>query len=159
MKKLLVVSDVHGNKSVLKNILLNNKDADIKIFCGDLMMKDESLLKNFDYKISGNSDYKQHDKKIFFKVESVNIFLTHGDLYGTLIHKISFDKLYQDAKKYNADLVLYGHDHIKSDKKINQIRFFNPGSTTFPRDGEVGSYGIIFIDKDKIIKAKHVLIR
>ena len=52
------------------------------------------------------------------------------------------------AKDNNVDIVVYGHTHIPVYKKIDNIIFINPGSTTYPRGSSKCSFGILTLDKD-----------
>ena len=60
----------------------------------------------------------------------------YGDYIGHLVHL---------AKQHGADLVLFGHTHIRMDRIINNVIVFNPGSTAQPRDGMPEAYGLIDI--------------
>lgn len=155
MKKILVVSDIHSNIERLKEILEIEKDVDLRVYAGDLQLKDTSILDQFDYVVKGNSDYpNNYEEIIFFNFEGTNFLLTHGHLFGTWTKRIDFDNLYNIAKDNNVKVIIHGHDHIKANETKNGILRFNPGSPTDPRDGVVPSYGIITIDKNKI-EGKH----
>jgi uncharacterized protein len=49
-------------------------------------------------------------------------------------------------KKYNVDILLYGHSHMPNSEMVNGIYFFNPGSASgkFPATG--CSYGLLTLD-------------
>ncbi len=160
MKKILVISDVHGSINILEEILKKNNDVDLKIFAGDLQNKNWTTLKNFDYVVRGNSDYYEESIPEYqiFDFCGIKIFLTHGHLFGSIFKKINFETLYEFAIEKNINLIVHGHDHIKAKEKKNNIFRFNPGSTTFPRDSYKGSYGIIHIKDNKIHKLEHKYI-
>ncbi len=161
MKRILVISDVHGDLSLLNKILDLEKEVDLKVFLGDLQNKKyEIIINNFDYYVLGNSDYriKNIENEIIFMYEDINFFITHGHLYETIWSKIDFKEMIKRVKQKNSDIVLYGHNHKKNIEKIDGIQLFNPGSTSFPRDGMVGSYGIIEVENKKIKNIKHILI-
>ncbi len=161
IKKILLISDVHGDIYTLNKILEIEKDVDLKIFAGDLQKrKYEVIEKNFDYFVLGNSDFliKNVPNEIVFEFEEISFYLTHGHLFGSIFQKIDFNSLIQRAKLLNCKVAIYGHNHIKNDELINGIRIVNPGSTSFPRDGMVGSYAIIEIENKKIKKINHILI-
>ena len=61
--------------------------------------------------------------------------------------KLNLNKLKDFAKKNKADIVLYGHTHKAQNEFIDNILYFNPGSTIFPKDGRA-SFGVIEITKD-----------
>ncbi len=161
IKKILVVSDVHNNLDTLKKIIKLEKDVDLKVFSGDLQNKNYDLIKNnFDYFVLGNSDYYFEELKnfVFFEFEGIKFLLTHGHLFGSFFKKIDFDKMYLFAKNKNVNFVIHGHDHKKRNEKIEDIIFFNPGSTNYPRDGMIGSYGIIELENKNVKNIKHILL-
>ena len=53
------------------------------------------------------------------------------------------------ARKNKIDVVVYGHTHKSQNKFIDNILYFNPGSTVFPKDGKE-SFGIIEIKEGNI---------
>lgn len=69
------------------------------------------------------------------------LFCTHGHVYGPGLHN-SIDNL---PKLADNSIVLYGHTHIKVDETLTvgevQLRVFNPGSVSIPKDGS-HSYGV-----------------
>ena len=71
--------------------------------------------------------------------------LCHGHQYDV---KWGFDSLLKIAKDNNIDIVVYGHTHIPVYKKIDNIIFINPGSTTYPRGGSECGFGILTLYND-----------
>ncbi|CCO46482.1 putative Metallo-dependent phosphatase [Vibrio nigripulchritudo SOn1] len=60
------------------------------------------------------------------------LFLTHGHIYNS-------------NKRPNlkaGDVICHGHTHIPVAGEVDGVFIFNPGSTTFPRDGYQASYGL-----------------
>lgn len=159
MRKILVVSDVHGNKDVLEDILKVNKDVDYKIYLGDFQMYEQdqkSCSKLFDYVVTGNCDYPHISSNTeIITIEGVNILITHGHHFGSLTAKIDFDQLFETAKAKECKVILHGHDHIAVNVEKDGIKRFNPGSTTFPRGNASPTYGIITID-DNVWSFKHI---
>ena len=131
------------------------------MFVGDLQNKDFKLITdNFDYYVKGNSDfsYEGMEDIRFFEFEGIKFLLTHGHLFGSLWKKIDFNKLADFGKQNKVDIIIYGHDHIKNNKNINNVILFNPGSISFPRDGFKGSYGVIEIENQKIKNITHKIV-
>ncbi|BDV02781.1 metallophosphoesterase family protein [Candidatus Hepatoplasma crinochetorum] len=154
--KILVISDVHGNIKLMDKIIAENNDVDFKIFCGDLQEKDKSILKkNFDYYVTGNSDYFHLDEIKELNLDGIKILLTHGHLFESFWAKINFDKLYKLGDLLKVKIILHGHDHINAIEEKNGIIRFNPGSITYPRGSNKASYGIIEIENGKIEKMEH----
>ena len=62
-----------------------------------------------------------------------SIILTHGHIYNEE-HLLPIKP---------GDLLLHGHTHVKVAKKMDCGAYFvNPGSTSLPKDGDVGSYAV-----------------
>ena len=48
-----------------------------------------------------------------------------------------------DRPKLKAgDVIVHGHTHIPVAEKMDNILLYNPGSITFPKGGNVPSYGL-----------------
>lgn len=160
MKKILVISDVHGDLEVLKNILKKEKDVDLRVFAGDLQSKDFAILKKFDYVVTGNSDYTNKFPIVkLFEFDNINFMLVHGHYFGSWFKKIDFSKLFNEAKAKKVAVIIHGHDHIKASESRENILRFNPGSTTFPRDDNKRTYGLIFTSNGKVIKTEYKIIK
>lgn len=61
------------------------------------------------------------------------------------------------AKENECDIVCFGHTHCSYFEKIDGVYLLNPGSTTFPRDGNPPSYAILDIEED-YVKAEIVFL-
>jgi putative phosphoesterase len=160
--KILVLSDSH-------NVILDSQIEEIKkqgkfdllIHCGDNYSDGEKFAQRIGIgkvlEVPGNCDYKVTDKEsiIMEEIQGKKFIITHGHLHNV---KRDIEKLREFAKKNLAEVVLYGHTHEAHNEKIDNILFFNPGSTIFPRYGQ-SSFGILeFTDdglKSKIIFFKN----
>lgn len=147
MSKILVISDVHGNKEILEHLLKKHKKIETKVYLGDFQMskKDQEYYSNFfDYVVMGNCDYPGISKNsIYVEIDNKKVMITHGHYFGSILKKIDFSILNKSAKENSCEVILHGHDHISVVEKKSKITRFNPGSTTFPRNTRHGSYGII----------------
>ncbi len=129
MKRILVFSDSHGNSKNIQALLDNINDYDNVIFVGD-GLQDLYWYRNYYINkievVKGNGDFFLYDapNEINLSVEGVNIFVTHGHLYGV---KNGFDKLENKAKILNSNLVIFGHTHKQKLFESNGITFLNPG--------------------------------
>ncbi len=152
MSKILILSDVHGDKEILEDILNKYKDADLKIYLGDFQMSKEDqemYSEMFDHVVTGNCDYPGVSQNtIFTEIEGKGVMITHGHMYGSILKKIDFDLLRDVAKENNCEIVLHGHDHISEAYEKDGVFRFNPGSTTLPRNTKSGTYGILTINED-----------
>lgn len=149
--KILVISDSH-------NVILDSQIEDIKkegyfdllIHCGDKYNDADKFAEKLSIekvlKVPGNCDYNVigMESIIVQEVEGKKFIITHGHLHNV---KFSLHSLKSFAKKNKADLVLYGHTHHSRNEIIDNILFFNPGSTIFPKDGRA-SFGIIEISPE-----------
>ena len=70
---------------------------------------------------------------------NIKIFLTHGHL-----HKIDTKADLQKLGLTPSDIVLSGHTHVSGIfRKESGIININPGSTTLPKGGTKGGFGLI----------------
>ena len=144
-KKIVLVSDNHFNNTVLHKILIANPDADYYMHCGDSEMSAEELGPFTS--VRGNNDYDRNlPMERLIQVENKRILLLHGHRY------LSFSNhgLVLKAQEAQADIVFYGHTHVFADFEDANIRFVNPGSCAYPRDGQDPCYAVVLIDGDDI---------
>ncbi len=145
--KIVLVSDNHGKRDVIKKILELHEDADYFIHCGDSEM-DANELEKFIY-VRGNVDfYGDFPIQRILEIGSHRILLIHGNYHVFYMHYPS--RLIAEAKKLNCDTVFYGHLHVYKDETLEGIRMLNPGSLRNNRDMSGASYMIVTIDGDTI---------
>lgn len=155
---LMVISDIHGNKDNLVNMINKARKEQCRLlilgdFCSyydDSLDIAKIVNDNFDIieAVYGNSDTKLFlnsinkellDKKTIFFNNKIITF-SHGHLYNEY-----------NLPNETSDIYFFGHTHRKKiEKKGNKI-IANPGSLSKPRDG-VASY--IFMD-EKFIYLKN----
>lgn len=126
MKKIIVVSDSHGNSEKLDFIFKNFK-FDYLFHLGD-GYKDLGLYLNLPnvYAVRGNCDFFVDAKdEIRLTIEGCDILLTHGDNYGV---KYGYEKLANHCKDNGIDIVCFGHTHNYFYEKINGVILINPGA-------------------------------
>lgn len=154
MKKVLIVSDSHGDTKLFMDVI-NKEKPDIKIHAGDFTVPISIIEENFDWFVRGNNDY-QGPKEISFKIEDLTFILTHGDEFGYgLWGGISGlnKKIVRHAKDNNANVIVTGHTHVESFQIIDNVYALNPGSIHLPRNTNLmKSYFIIHVDKNKIVE-------
>jgi len=124
---------------------------DMLIHCGDKYMDAEKYADELDIKIivrvPGNCDPSSDKPLIIHEViERKKLLITHGHLHNV---KTGIDVLKAYAKGKNADAVIYGHTHCAQNEVIDNILFFNPGSTILPKCGKE-SFGILEVTLDKV---------
>lgn len=162
MRRILVISDVHGHRDLLDRILKEYNDVDMKIYLGDFQMSisnQREYSKMFDYVVTGNCDYTNVSPITeIVEIYGKKVFITHGHYFGSLMQKIDFSTLYKKAKKNDCEVILHGHDHIAVVETELGITRFNPGSTTLPRNTRYGTFGIIEIDDNNEWNFVHIKV-
>lgn len=152
MKRILVVSDSHGQVSRLQALIFLLKDTyDLVIHLGDrvLDMLNIDTIKKEVILLRGNMELLTPQVTQFSKLErlieaeGVKIFATHSHRYHTH-YTLSFLK--SAAKKHEASLVLFGHTHRQENFSEEGIVYVNPGAF---KDGH---YCIIQLSHHKIDK-------
>jgi len=106
-------------------------NCDFIICTGDLTGEDViDFIKDSgkDFKIvRGNMDHLNLQRVEQVKLEGKNIVVTHSDNIHPRGDK---SQLVEIAKRYEADLLAYGHTHHQELWKKDGIIFLNPGSST-----------------------------
>jgi len=144
--KVVVFSDVHGNRDILERIISFNPDAEYFISLGDSELP-LSYLTDLDI-IAIKGNYPRDAGFAYeseMKLNGVKIFITHGHKYG--VHK-GLKKILHKGFKGEYDLILYGHTHVARVDKADNLKLINPGSVYRPRSKEPASYLILNIEKD-----------
>ncbi len=139
MKKIVVVSDSHGNTPRLSGIIAFEQPFDILIHCGD------GISDLFHVEIpqgvvvvgvTGNIDVARgidRERLATFEADDSLFMVVHGDQYR--VHH-DYSWIEREWRIRNADVVLFGHTHSRFHGQGNPI-LFNPG----PASG--GHYGCI----------------
>ena len=139
--RILVISDTHGTLTFVQRALEARGGITHIIHLGDGMRDMEKLMEQYPdisfFGVRGNNDLtKIYPEQMYIELAGHKIFATHGHLYGV---RTSVTKLYEKAHLLGADLVLFGHTHLKCDKILDGIRFLNPSA-----------FGAILITENKI---------
>ncbi len=151
--KLIVISDAHGKAKRITKAVNETLDADYLFYLGDKVVDLQKAKANFNTNptivyVKGNRDFScQAAIEETTVVEGKKIFLTHGHKYSL---KWGKNKLYYRSQEIGADIVLFGHTHIRYAKVEKGTLFFNPGSISLPRDQKPASYGVVEIKNDRI---------
>lgn len=152
--KIIVVSDTHGNMHRLKDVVENNKDADLFLHLGDGAEEFFEVKKLYPDLfmdiVRGNGDlgYDHVPNYKMFDVCSHKIFASHGYMHNV---KDSIDNYVEFARGKGADIILYGHTHKRFTKNQDSLYIMNPGSLSYPRS-QGPSYGILNIGNDITIE-------
>lgn len=150
MKKLLVISDTHGNRANMANALSRCGNVDIIIHLGDYN-RDADYLRTMTqtpvYSVRGNCDLSSSAENEWLQtVEGVRILAVHGHKQGV---KMSLLSLGLYAQEKQANLALFGHTHVPRETMFQRVRLYNPGSLGEPR-GRRPSVGLVTLEGGKI---------
>ena len=153
--RILVISDSHNY--VLDSQIERIKQHgmfDMLVHCGDKYKDAEKFANKLNIKtvaqVPGNCDPISDKPQIIHEmIEGKKLIITHGHLHNV---KSSIILLKRYAKEVNADAVIYGHTHCAHNETIDNILFFNPGSSINPKYGKE-SFGILEVSPDKIDSA------
>lgn len=148
---IAVISDTHGNKSIISKIRNELKKRDVKgiIHLGDNIDDIEGLISGFKckfYGVRGNCDLSSFPEELVVSIGNKRFFITHGHRYGV---KTGISNIFYRGKELGVDAVLFGHSHIKIASKEEGMWLINPGSPSIPKDG-IPSIAFIEIDNDDI---------
>jgi len=146
VKKILVVSDSHGNYTRLNKIIKKEYPFDYIVHCGDGVTdlfqaevpSDAKVLR-----VTGNVDLGRGLDLERVQIEEINgkrIMVTHGDIFSV---QNGFDMLINQGKREGADIIFFGHTHIEY-LFGNSPVLFNPGAANH------GQYGVVTIGDDVV---------
>lgn len=149
MKRLVVVSDSHGNKKGLDELLPIISENHYFVHLGDGIADLGRVLEKEEKKTvfcRGNCDFFANvaDEGVL-ELENIKIFYCHGHKYGV---KSGLGLLAKAAKERGCAVALYGHTHIPKVDEIDGVTLINPGSLRLPVN-RGGSYCYLVVTGDK----------
>ncbi|MDY6094491.1 MAG: phosphodiesterase [Candidatus Enteromonas sp.] len=158
--RALIISDTHGRIEVLKKLdtLFATFQPDQILFLGDALNNGPRNGVPLDYDpmgcaalfnkwsrriiaVRGNCDSRVDQTLLHFdissdsKVHYLNGFrcdLIHGDLLTSDLLEVQ-----------RGDILFFGHTHVYMLKKADGVVYFNPGSPSFPKNGNPPTYGVM----------------
>ncbi|MGL4251949.1 MAG: metallophosphoesterase family protein [Metamycoplasmataceae bacterium] len=140
MKKLIILSDTHGNNQLIDKIL-SSHEYDIAIHAGDYETDVNYMIKNFNYFVRGNNDFDAQKDEIYFEIEGIKFNLQHGQFIGSYNDLDNDDLMRNVLRKKKVDVLIHGHTHITKIVYFADRTFIiNPGSIWLPRGGSKASY-------------------
>lgn len=146
MKKILVLSDSHGNMSNMIEAV-NNTEPDMILHLGDCWSDAQKLRKKYPEipmeQVPGNCDWDEGEEELILTIEGMQVLVCHGHAYNV---KAGYLTMEMGALEKNVDLALFGHTHKVFYDYHNGVRLMNPGSIGAPPWGVPPSYGILTID-------------
>ena len=152
IRRLLVISDTHGNTRRLGTVLSQHADIKTVLFLGDGINDFAHLpeIRGRDvYFVGGNCDYGNSlvPSSRLEEFCGKKIFMCHGHGYHV---KWDIEPLIEAANARGADIALYGHTHEPECTFVNGLYVINPGSLGHPH-GIKPSYAIIDVTEKDIL--------
>lgn len=95
MKKILLISDTHGDETTYK-VLIQQHQPYLALHAGDYCSDEKAIQKHFDYYVAGNNDFSG-PRIVNFQIEKLNCRLMHGDQFDYLMISI-FDTKKRDQQ-------------------------------------------------------------
>ncbi|AJD89976.1 hypothetical protein JMA_06590 [Jeotgalibacillus malaysiensis] len=151
--KIIVLSDTHMPrmaKSLPPRLLKELVSADLILHTGDFNTIDvlHELEQFASVKaVYGNADQQEVIKalpeKQIIQAGSFRIGLVHGHGKGKTTEKRAIEAFSNDQ----IDLLIYGHSHIPSFKKIDGLQILNPGSPTDKRRQKQFSFVVLTVEE------------
>lgn len=149
MKRILVMSDTHGNKANIEKALCKFGEVDCIIHLGDYV-RDAQYIRGLTdkrvYSVKGNCDFSGAKQELLLRTGGKRILALHGhrqDVKNSLLNLGFY------AAEKGADLVLFGHTHIPVEEFYGDVILYNPGSLGEPR-GRKPSLGVVTIEDGRI---------
>lgn len=164
--KILIISDTHGRRGALDEVLERTARNDAVIFLGDGIRdlgyrQIDGLVAvrgNCDvFSLSSGGIYAPEERTVCF--DGVRILMLHGHTAGV---KGGIERACARAVAAEADVLLYGHTHVArqeyfpsgsvfgSEISKKELHAFNPGSIGQPSDGKP-SFGVMEIRNGQIL--------
>lgn len=148
--RYLVVSDNHGDRDILVNLLDRyQQEVDVFFHCGDSELPSEDQLWSHFHVVKGNCDYVSgFEEKQVSDTGIDKIFMTHGHLSNV---RLGLTQLAIEAKAKGATMVFFGHTHQIGCEMVEGVLYLNPGSISQPRGPiQIPSYALIEHTKEQI---------
>ena len=149
MKRIIVISDSHGNVKGVEGLRQLIAENDYVIHLGDGAADMREIRMEFPdkvYQCGGNCDFfSPLPESGELEIEGLKIFYCHGHKYHV---KSELSTLAYAAKSRDCEIALYGHTHDALITEMGGVTLINPGSLR--RDvGQGGSYCYLVIHKGK----------
>ena len=134
--KILVLSDSHSGHSFMTHCIEQLK-PDFLIHLGDHYDDGEALKEKYPHlnihQVAGNCDkYRcpiSAREMLCYKVGGVMLYMTHGHNHHV---KLGLGAFLTDARKYGAQVALYGHTHVADcHREEDGLWVMNPGSAGY----------------------------
>jgi putative phosphoesterase len=150
MKKILVISDTHGDLMLLPKALKETGGIDALIHLGDICDDENELARRVNcplYFVPGNNDWlSRAPRELTVPIAGKTVYMTHGDRFHV---SYGLDRLKYRAEEQNADVAMFGHTHVPLLEMSGKPWLMNPGSLSRPYSGR-SSFIVITVDDEGI---------
>lgn len=155
--RILVVSDTHGNESMLLRAhhLAGQVDAVIHTGDGEQDAQElEALYGGTVLRVAGNCDHgSRAPREVLVTLAGRRLLITHGDSHQV---KNGLERLLNYGSTVGAEVILFGHTHQALAEQRQAIFLLNPG-TLWGRAPFL-SYGILELNGDQITASIHQVV-
>lgn len=144
MKTIVVLSDTHGARAVVEEMMPIFAEADYIVHLGDGagdMREVSAKYPEKTFVCKGNCDGVPALYEYTLEVERARIFLCHGDRYGV---KRGVGELIKRAKEEDCSVALYGHTHQAEVREVDGVLTVCPGTAHSPKWAG-GSYAYLTV--------------
>ncbi|MBQ8849702.1 MAG: YfcE family phosphodiesterase [Clostridia bacterium] len=168
--KFLVISDTHGRSDLVDRLLALHSDRDGVLFLGDgvrdLDIERLTLAGRLFGGVRGNCDgfyirTQSYDfpEELLLNIGEYTVIMMHGHTHGV---KSGVEDAAAYASQRGADILIYGHTHIPTERYYPQgecvggyilkrpLWVMNPGSLGAGRDGR-HSFGLLQIKNGQVL--------
>lgn len=149
MKLFLIISDSHGDTSVIRSILKKHDSVNHIIHLGDFYRDAWELQSSFPEKqfffVTGNCDFfdGQCQNEQILEEEGMKLYLTHGHRYHV---KNTLQTLKDKASNERYNVVMFGHTHLPLIERLqDDCLLINPGSVSLPKGMNPCTYALLEI--------------
>ncbi len=146
--RIIAFSDTHRNPKKVRRLFEQTYlTTDLYICLGDTEGDLDGVVQLYPEKavlnVAGNCDWGSKEPLVG-TVEAMGkkIVYCHGHTQRV---RFGLEGLTALAEQNGADLVLYGHTHVRRCDYIDGVYYINPGSLAYPRDFLAPSYAAIDI--------------
>ena len=143
---ILVLSDSHGYKGQLSNVLLKADQLyryDALIHLGDGYRDVDRLRDVFPliYQVPGNCDGDLNGTAFWPNICGITVFMTHG--HGHHV-KTTLNEICRQARSAGAAAALYGHTHRSFLSRQDGLLIMNPGAVMN------GAFGVLTVTDGEV---------
>lgn len=148
--KILIVSDTHRYNANFLKVVEKTAPLDMVVHCGDVEGSELVISQAAGCPVEmvqGNNDFfSDLPKEKEFMLGRYRVWLTHGHNYYIAMNS---DVIKQEAREREVDIVMCGHTHKPMIDIGKDLTLINPGSISYPRQGNrKPSYIIMEIDRE-----------